>query len=231
MDKDSKISKVEVVDKDNNVLISMTYNKIEYDKKFNDNYFELNSIIKTTDNKINDKDIKNNDINQDSSNTNKTENNNNNNEPKENTSGSVNESNNNTNSTITQSNNNSKQEETKTEQTLSIDDVIYPMYLPDNTYLTSQERIDTESGERLILTFSGDNPFVLVEETISNDNSNVIIPVNGEFDFLSDVIGVIGNNSIMWHSNGVEYYMTSNVVETSVLVDIARSISILPVSK
>ena len=105
------------------------------------------------------------------------------------------------------------------------------MFLPDNTYLTSQEKISTNDGERLILTFGGDKSFVLVEETISNDNNNIVIPVNGEFDFLSDVIGVIGSKSLTWHSNGIEYYMASESITTAELVEIARSISVLPVSK
>jgi len=136
-----------------------------------------------------------------------------------------------TNDSKTSTDNTTTTNEENTKTTATIDDVIYPMFLPDNTYLTSQEKIATDNGERLILTFGGDNSFVLVEETISNNDSNLVIPVSGEFDFLSDVIGVIGTNSVMWHSNGIEYYMTSDTLETSVLVDIARSISILPVSK
>ena len=235
MNKDSKVTKVEVVDDDNNVLISMNYRKIEYDKKFDDNYFELNSIINNTE-ENNKENIKNNDSNnikdnkvEDSTNRNNNikDNEINNNETKE----SSDNTNSSTNNNNTNTNNNTNEVETETKETLSIEDIVYPMYLPDNTYLTSQERINTENGERLILTFGGDKSFVLVEETILNNDNNLIIPVNGEFDFLSDVIGVIGNNSVMWHSNGIEYYMTSNTLETSILVDIARSISVLPVSK
>ena len=105
------------------------------------------------------------------------------------------------------------------------------MYLPDNTYLTSQERIDTENGERLILTFGGDNSFVLVEETAKVSAEGLVIPMVGDFDFLSDVIGVIGTNSLTWHSNGIYYYLASDTIPTSELVEIASSISVLPVSK
>lgn len=224
LDKNSKVTRVEVIDDDNNVLISMDYKTLEYDKKFDDDYFELNSIInvsdKTNDSKTNNAtdESKNSDSTNNETNNSNVTNNNTNTNANSNTNDNTN---NNTNSTTNE----------KTKETLSIDDVIYPMYLPDNTYLTSQERIDTEGGERLILTFSGDNSFVLVEETISDSDSNLIIPVSGEFDFLSDVIGVIGTNSVMWHSNGIEYYLTSSTIETSMLVDIARSISVLPVSK
>ena len=221
LDKDSKITRVEVIDKDDKVLISMDYKTLEYDKKFDDDYFELNSIINVSD-KVK-QDNKKTDTN--SSIDNNTNQNNDN---------GTNDGNNSQNSNNSNGNNNENTNNNVTEkakETLSIEDVIYPMYLPENTYLTSQERIDTDTGERLILTFSGDNSFILVEETIADNDSNLIIPVNGEFDFLSDVIGVIGNNSVMWHSNGIEYYLTSNTLETSMLVDIARSISVLPVSK
>ena len=250
MNKDGKITKVEVIDKENNVLISMNYNKIEYDKKFDKEYFKLNSIIK-----LNTKDD--NIENDNTTNTNKkeeteknindnTNDKDNNNDTPENNTNIENSTNSNNNQETNQTNNannitsndeelssnkNNSSTEEQTKQTATIDDVIYPMFLPDNTYLTSQEKISTNDGERLILTFGGDKSFVLVEETITNDNSNIVIPVNGEFDFLTDVIGVINTNSIMWHSNGIEYYITSETLETSVLIDIARSISVLPVSK
>ena len=248
MNKESKVTKVEVLDDDNNVLISMNYQKQEFDKKFDDDYFSLNSIIKNS--------------NKEKENTSKEKMENGNTNEEYNNSGEDNviknkgttsesagdsnnfnenkvdngiQNNNENSNNITNSNNNANSNdnnsENKTEETLSIEDVIYPMYLPENTYLIGQERVDTETGERLILTFGGDNSFILVEETIANNDSNLIIPVNGEFDFLSDVIGVIGTNSVMWHSNGVEYYMTSNTIETAELVNIARSISVLPVSK
>lgn len=224
LDKDSKITRVEVIDKDDKVLISMVYKTLEYDKKFDDDYFELNSIINVSDKvKQNNKKTDNN-----SSIDNNTNQNNDNGTNEGNNSQSLQDTNNS--SGINNGNTNNNETE-KAKETLSIKDIIYPMYLPENTYLTSQERIDTDTGERLILTFSGDNSFILVEETIADNDSNLIIPVNGEFDFLSDVIGVIGDNSVMWHSNGIEYYLTSNTLETSMLVDIARSISVLPVSK
>ena len=98
-------------------------------------------------------------------------------------------------------------------------------------YLIIQESIDTDNGKRLILTFGGDSSFVLVEEVASYSDEAMIIPVSGEFDFLSDVIGVINNNSILWQTSGMEYYITSDTIETSELLNIARSISVLPVSK
>ena len=74
--------------------------------------------------------------------------------------------------------------ETETKETATIDDIIYPMYLPSNTYLANQEKVKVDNGERLILTFAGDSSFVLVEETVSITNSPEIIPTYGEVELI-----------------------------------------------
>lgn len=238
IDKDANITKAEVVDKNDNVQIVMDFNKIEYNKKFDKNYFELSDMLKiNTKNNIrnNNTDTEGNTNNENTSideakkqDNSSNENNNSNNIENNNTNNNVENNDNSTNNT---SDNNTNTEENKTKTTATINDIIYPMYLPSNTYLTSQETIDTKDGQRLILTFGGDSSFVLVEETVNAVEEGLVIPVNGEFDFLTDVIGVIGTNSLSWHSSGIDYYMASDTIATSELVDIARSISVLPVSK
>ncbi|MDO5569057.1 MAG: hypothetical protein Q4G04_02970 [bacterium] len=113
----------------------------------------------------------------------------------------------------------------------SIEDVIYPMYLPTNTYLTSRDTVATDSGERLILTFDGDSPFMLIEETVKYEDEHITIPTYGTPDMLVDTIATISDNSINWFSNGIEYYVISDVLAKNELLDIARSISVIPVSK
>ena len=196
LNKDASITKTEVVDKDDNVQIVMNFNKQEYNKKFDKNYFELSELLDISNSKK-EEPLKN------STNNNQEEN-------------KINDNNTDT---------------TNTKPTATIDDIIYPMYLPNNTYLTSQEIIDTDNGQRLILTFSGDSSFILVEETATTDDAGLIIPVSGDFDFLSDVIGIVGTNSLSWHSNGIDYYIASDTITTAELVEIANSVSVLPVSK
>ena len=211
-----RITKVEVVDKEDNAQIIMNFKKEEFNKKFDKEYFELSSLLKI--NQENNKKIDNP----------KTEENKEENQPS-----NANEPKQNANDEKAKQNESQeeKQEEVKTKTTTSINDIVYPMYLPNNTYLTNQEKINTKEGERLILTFGGDSSFILVEETSKIENENIVIPVSGEFDFLTDVIGIIKTHSLSWHSNGIDYYIASDVIETSELIDIARSISVLPVSK
>lgn len=121
--------------------------------------------------------------------------------------------------------------ETETKETATIDDIIYPMYLPSNTYLANQEKVKVDNGERLILTFAGDSSFVLVEETVSITNSPEIIPTYGEVELIGASLAVINDNSANWFSNGIEYYVVSDTMDSSEILEVAKSISVLPVGK
>lgn len=217
--KDYLPKKVEVMDKDGNIQIKMAFDKIDLKTEFNDTYFDLNSILKVEDSK-NIPDNKPN--NTDNNNGNTTNNNSNN------TTGN---NQNNNNSNEAQEPNDSSKKETETKQTATIDDIIYPMYLPVNTYLTNQERVNTDDGERLILTFTGDKSFVLVEETATYSNNPEIIPTYGDVELIGASLAVINDNSANWFNNGIEYYIVSDVMSSEELLQVVRSISVLPVSK
>ena len=115
--------------------------------------------------------------------------------------------------------------------TSKIDDVIYPMYLPVNTYLTNQEKIKTSDGERVILNFDGDSSFMLVEETISIPNELETNMVYGEPDIILDTVGSVTDYSVSWISNGMEYYILSNDMDVEQMMSVASSINVLAVGK
>ena len=184
MDKNYNVKEVRVLDKDGNVEIKMTFDKIDYSPKFKDNYFDLNQIIE-------EKNIGSNTDNKDN---------------KDNKTG-------------------------ETKSTATIDDIVYPMYLPTNTYLTSQEKVSTSTGERLILTFDGDNPFILVEEVSKANDEHVIVPTFGELELLADSVAIVNNNSVNWYSNGIEYYAISDSMDKAELLEVANSVSTIPVGK
>ena len=131
-----------------------------------------------------------------------------------------------------ESNDNNNSTETKeTKETSSIEDVIYPMYIPSNTYLSNKEKVSKDGGERLILTFDGDNPFMLIEETVSYEKEHLIVPTYGELELMASTIAIVNDNSVNWIDNNIEYYVVSDKLSKSELLDIARSVSVLPVSK
>ena len=119
----------------------------------------------------------------------------------------------------------------QTQETSSLDDSIYPLVNPTGTKLTSEEKIQKDVGERIIMTFDGDKPFLLVEETANVEEEFTIIPTYGEPYRLMDTLGVMTDNSLSWVSNGIEYYLVSDVLSQDELIEVAQSINVLPTMK
>jgi outer membrane lipoprotein-sorting protein len=113
----------------------------------------------------------------------------------------------------------------------SLDTAIFPLYLPTGTVLANQEVINKDNGERIIMTFSGDKPFLLVEETANIYDEFTIIPTSGEPFLLIDTIASLTNESITWTSGGIDYYIVSDVLSQKELIEVAQSISTIPVMK
>ena len=122
-------------------------------------------------------------------------------------------------------------DEETTKKTSELEDTIYPLVVPTNTKLVSEEKIKKDIGDRIIMTFDGDKPFLLVEETAVIEDEFTIIPTYGEPYQLMDTLGVMTNNSLTWTSNGIEYYIVSDVLNQDELVEVAQSISYLPTMK
>ena len=175
-DRDLKIKTLEVLNSNDIVKMIMKFNDVEYNNTYNDDYFDLNSIIEEID------------VEKDSN----------------------------------------EESEVKTSK---IDDVIYPLYIPTGTALTDKEKISTTSGERIILTFDGEKPFLLVEETSSISDEFDVIPTFGEPYFLTDTIGALTDNSLSWSSNGIDYYLVSESLSQQELIEVASSISAIPTIK
>ena len=78
---------------------------------------------------------------------------------------------------------------------------------------------------RVILTFTGDSPFTLVEEVSKASDEFEIIPVFGEPLLLSQTMGALSSNSLYWTSNKIDFYISSNKLTGTELLTIAESVS------
>lgn len=123
-----------------------------------------------------------------------------------------------------------KKEESNTNQnntqtsSFNLDSVIYPLYIPGETYLTNSETIKTEDGNRVILTFTGEKNFVIIEEVATTEPTMKIVPVYGEPLMLSSSIGALTGNSLTWDSNNISYYLASTDLSTKEMLTIANSL-------
>lgn len=112
-----------------------------------------------------------------------------------------------------------------------IEDITYPMYIPTNTQLSNQEKVTKENGERVILTFDGEKPFMLVQETAVKEEELLTIPVFGEPVILSGTVAAVSDTSVNWVQNGIEYYVVSEAMNQEELINVARSVSTVPMVK
>lgn len=117
------------------------------------------------------------------------------------------------------------------ESTSKLEDTIYPLVTPTGTKLVSEEKVEKTDGERVIMTFDGEKPFLLVEETANVFDELTVIPTYGDIYRLMDTLGVMTDHSLTWTTAGIEYYLVSDVMGTDELVEIAQSINVLPTMK
>mgnify|MGYP003517615825 CR=1 FL=1 len=121
---------------------------------------------------------------------------------------------------------------TKTEKEMNtLDEALYPMYVPTDTYLETEKTVELDEGSRIILTFAGESPFMLVEEVSAKKDEMEIIPTSGDLDIIGGTIAIIGDSSVSWTNDNVDYYLVSSELSTSELINVAKSISSMPVSK
>ena len=180
VDKNLMIKKVEILNEDGISLMTFTVNNTNYKPMYDESFFQINSIINTSENAEDSK----------------------NEENKENS-----------------------------QTTSTIDDIIYPLYIPSGTVLTGEEKVSKTDGERVILTFGGDKSFTLVEETTTKADEFTIVPTYGEPYLLIDTVAALSNNSINWVSNGIEYYIVSDVMNQNELIEVAKSVNTVSVLK
>ena len=208
-DKDMNLEKVEVYNKEDIINIKVVFSSIDLKAGLSEDDFLLEDLI---------------DMNA---------------EQKENTQSDNSNTNEGTETNSTQNNENTEtnskengespsaeceNEECDTKSSNILDSVIYPLYIPSQTYLSNSEEIDTDEGNRMILTFAGDKNFVLIEEVANVASEFEIIPVYGDPIMLSDTIAAKSANSMYWTSDNVSYYLTSNDLSTEEMVTIAESL-------
>ncbi len=120
--------------------------------------------------------------------------------------------------------NEEESDDSEVKETGTLEDVIYPLFVPSGTKLVDEEKVLKDSGERVIMTYDGEKSFLLVEETQDVFQEFTIIPSTGEPFQLMDTIGVMTDNSLSWSSGNTEYYLVSDVMSQNELIEVAQSI-------
>lgn len=110
-------------------------------------------------------------------------------------------------------------------QTGAIKDIIYPLYLPEDTHLSTKDTVKTNVGDRVIMTYAGAKPFMIIEEASRASKEMEVTSVSGDPLFLSTAVAAAGNNSLEWQSNNMNYYITSTALTQDEMRTIAESLN------
>ncbi len=110
-------------------------------------------------------------------------------------------------------------------QSSALESAIFPLYVPEKSVLNTNETINTDEGNRVILTFAGDKEFVLVEETSKLNSEMEVIPVYGDPEITPYSVAALGANSLYWSDQNVDFYLASNVLSGEEMLTIASSMS------
>ena len=220
LDKDMNLNKVEVYNSSDALKIKVNVGSIDLKAGLSDSDFKLEDYVKEPQDNPNNN----------TSNSNNATNNGNNNSNDSNTnSNECKEGDKDCKPNVAcdpkKENCTEKNTTSKDKTTGVLEDIVYPLYIPSNTYLSGKDKVDTDNGERVILTFGGDKNFVLVEEVAVASNEFEIIPVYGDPLMLNDTIAALSENSLYWTSNQVSYYLAGNDLTTEEILNIAKNMN------
>ena len=121
--------------------------------------------------------------------------------------------------------------EESTKTTSTIDQVVYPMYLPLGTKFKSEETIKTDKEERVILTFTGDKSFILIEEASVRPEEFEVTTTSGELVFYENILGTLSESSLNWTMDGKDYYIIGTNLTNEELLKVASSTSVVSLTK
>ena len=208
VDKDNKIKKTEIYDEKDKLKMKVTFTSVEYNTNLKEDDFKLEQYIKED---TNTKDTENNQTNNQNKNEECTD---------EETCKEQQECT----GDDCETDNAPCEGDACDEETGAIENILYPLYVPSNTYLSSSDRVETDIGDRIILTFGGEKNFVLVEEKAVMAEEFEIIPVYGDPLIVNDIIGALGANSLTWTKDNISYYLAGNDLTTAELLAIGESV-------
>ncbi|SFE35626.1 Outer membrane lipoprotein-sorting protein [Lentibacillus persicus] len=102
--------------------------------------------------------------------------------------------------------------------------IVYPQDAKGSE-LTEETQVETEKGQRVIMTFAGEKNFTLVEE--KQDVAPAMTSaekVDGEIVNLGHSIGALSGNTIEWTNNGMSFVLASDELTREELIEVAQSV-------
>lgn len=102
--------------------------------------------------------------------------------------------------------------------------ILFPLFTA-GAELAEKKEVSLENGKRVIMTFTGEKNFTLVQEKLDTITTlSYPQEVTGELVNLGFTIGALSNNAVEWIHNNVEYYLASEDLTKEELIEVAQSV-------
>lgn len=94
-------------------------------------------------------------------------------------------------------------------------------------HLIDEKVLKVEDDKRVILTFSGDKDFTIVQQ-LSNPTLSSTIPVFAPGDpvDLGVAIGAVTDQSLTWEQDGMSFFIASSTLSKEEMIEVASSMTV-----
>lgn len=101
----------------------------------------------------------------------------------------------------------------------------YPTVEWEGVTLENEESVKTEDGTRTFMTFVGEREFTVVQERASQSEHKVPVSMDGDPVDLGFTVAALTDNSIRWESDGISFFIASEILTTDEMIEVAVSMS------
>ena len=103
----------------------------------------------------------------------------------------------------------------------------YPVLQWENVHISEERVIESDTNKRVILTFSGDKEFTIIQE-LSDRATTSALPVFAPGDpvDLGVAIGAVTDQSITWEQDGMSFFLASTSLSKEEMIEVASSMMV-----
>lgn len=91
---------------------------------------------------------------------------------------------------------------------------------------TDEKSVATENGQRILMTFSGEKEFVVIQEPAEKPMNQLPVSVEGDPVDLGFAVAALTDQSIHWEVNGVSFFVASETLSKEELITVANSMTV-----
>lgn len=102
--------------------------------------------------------------------------------------------------------------------------ISYPTYYPDGTSLENENTSGIGDNRRVIMKYSGETPFTVIEQYITSTENTKTEYLSGYIYTMGGAICILSNNTIFFYDGGMEYHVASTTLNYPTMIQMGESL-------